>query len=83
AEAFRPGRWRVLALDIAAPGRRRPDLAATTPAGGPGPEPELLWEPPPGYVLRPEDRVLLAATRHGLGELLGRSPRTDPAAAED
>ncbi|MFM9692734.1 alpha/beta fold hydrolase [Streptomyces europaeiscabiei] len=29
----------------------------------------------PGYVLRPQDRVVLAATRQGLAELLGRQPR--------
>ncbi|UNO43773.1 NAD(P)-binding protein [Streptomyces sp. MST-110588] len=28
----------------------------------------------PGYVLRPQDRVLLAATRQGLGDLLARRP---------
>ncbi|MDF9816698.1 Trk K+ transport system NAD-binding subunit [Streptomyces sp. SPB162] len=70
AEAFRPGAWRVLALDLADPAERRPDLSAT-PENGPMPrEPELAWEVPSGYVLRPEDRVVLAATRHGLARLL-------------
>ncbi|GKQ38999.1 potassium transporter TrkA [Streptomyces sp. A012304] len=75
AESFRPGAWRVLALDTAAPDDRLPDLAATPahddterPAG-------LVWEPHPGYVLRPQDRVVLATTRQGLAELLGRQPR--------
>ncbi|MCF4139452.1 NAD-binding protein [Streptomyces sp. Tue 6430] len=77
AESFRPGAWRILALDTAAPGDRLPDLAATpahdTPdraAAG------LVWAPHPGYVLRPQDRVVLAATRQGLAELLGRQPRS-------
>ncbi|MEW2438922.1 NAD-binding protein [Streptomyces caniferus] len=74
AEAFRPGAWRVIALDTAEPAERRPDLAAARPddadrtAGG------LLWDLHSGYVLRAEDRVVLAATRRGLAELLGRRP---------
>ncbi|WP_254409790.1 TrkA family potassium uptake protein [Streptomyces sp. AC495_CC817] len=80
AEAFRPGAWRVLALDAAAPADRRPDLAAAHPADGDDRPPGLLWELHPGYVLRPEDRVVLATTRQGLAELLGRHPRpADPA----
>ncbi|WP_060888334.1 potassium channel family protein [Streptomyces caniscabiei] len=75
AEAFRPGAWRVLALDAAAPADRRPDLAAAHPADGDDRPPGLLWELHPGYVLRPEDRVVLATTRQGLAELLGRQPR--------
>ncbi|WP_137995004.1 potassium channel family protein [Streptomyces vilmorinianum] len=66
AEAFRPGAWRVLALDTATPQSRRPDLA-NTPSGD---QPRLLWELHPGYVLRPEDRIVIAATRRGLAELL-------------
>lgn len=81
AGAFRPGAWRVLALDAAAPADRRPDLAAAHPADGDDRPPGLVWELHPGYVLRPEDRVVLAATRQGLAELLGRHPRSaDPAA---
>ncbi|HEX2299698.1 MAG TPA: NAD(P)-binding protein, partial [Pseudonocardiaceae bacterium] len=72
-QAFRAGAWRVLALDTAAPGERRADLAAdgagedgeSVPSG-------LVWDLPETYVLRPEDRVVLAATRRGLAELLGR-----------
>ncbi|MFF2651145.1 NAD-binding protein [Streptomyces sp. NPDC058045] len=79
AEVFRPGKWRVIALDTAEPSQRRPDLG-----GDPGlPEDEqpgtaateahgLTWDLHPGYVLRPTDRVVLAATRRGLAELLGR-----------
>ncbi|MFD7315246.1 NAD-binding protein [Streptomyces sp. NPDC059883] len=81
AEVFRPGAWRVIALDTAAPGDRVPDLADTRldheerrPAG-------LVWDLHPGYVLHPRDRVVLAATRRGLAELLGRrsASRTRPA----
>ncbi|MFD5746250.1 NAD-binding protein [Streptomyces sp. NPDC127033] len=72
AEVFRPGAWRVIALDTAAPGDRVPDLADTRP----GPEgrrpPGLVWDLHPGYVLHARDRVVLAATRRGLAELLGR-----------
>ncbi|MFF1543859.1 NAD-binding protein [Streptomyces sp. NPDC058291] len=57
AEAFRAGYWRVLALDR---GRER--------QGGPG----LVWDLPDAYVLRGADRVVLAATRRGLAELLRR-----------
>ncbi|MFD5078995.1 NAD-binding protein [Streptomyces sp. NPDC058371] len=73
-EAFRAGAWRVLALDRAASGGRQADPAADTPAGGDRPS-GLVWDLPPAYRLRPEDRVVLAATRRGLAELLGRRPR--------
>ncbi|MBE1598921.1 Trk K+ transport system, NAD-binding component [Streptomyces sp. 1222.2] len=66
AEAFRAGAWRVLALDTAAPGE--PGTERTPGAAGSG----LVWDLPPTYVLRAEDRVVLAATRRGLAELLGR-----------
>ncbi|MFD9463569.1 NAD-binding protein [Streptomyces sp. NPDC060027] len=68
-EAFRAGAWRVLALDTAAPGERR--AAPASASRGPG----LVWDLPSTYVLRAEDRVVLAATRRGLAELLGRRPR--------
>ncbi|MEV0848317.1 NAD-binding protein [Streptomyces sp. NPDC049954] len=71
AEAFRPGAWRVIALDTARPGDRRPDLSERPAEEGGG----LVWDLHPGYVLRAEDRVVLAATRHGLGRLLGRRDR--------
>ncbi|WP_328484569.1 NAD-binding protein [Streptomyces sp. NBC_00377] len=64
-EAFRAGYWRVLALDT---GRER--------QGGPG----LVWDLPDTYVLRASDRVVLAATRRGLAELLRRRRRGEPAA---
>jgi Trk K+ transport system NAD-binding subunit len=73
AEAFRPGAWRVLGLATTAPRERNqtpgPD---TAPSGRPS---GTAWHLPPAYVLRPEDRVVLAATRQGLAELLGRRRR--------
>ncbi|MEU6865415.1 NAD(P)-binding protein [Streptomyces sp. NPDC046876] len=63
-QSFRPGAWRVIALDTAVPGVRPPDGAAV--AGG------FVWGLDPGRVLTAQDRVLMAATRQGLAELLGR-----------
>lgn len=63
-EAFRAGAWRVLALDTGA--------GAVAEDGRPS---GLVWDLPSTYVLRAEDRVVLAATRRGLAELLGRRPR--------
>ncbi|MFD7812490.1 NAD-binding protein [Streptomyces sp. NPDC059785] len=87
-EAFRAGAWRVLALDTAAPDEDGDgdDPAASGPddspdtdrtAGRPGRSGPsgLVWDLPATYVLRPEDRVVLAATRRGLAELLGRRYR--------
>ncbi|WP_406011377.1 NAD-binding protein [Streptomyces sp. NBC_00637] len=59
-EAFRAGYWRVLALD----GGREPQG-----------EPGLVWDLPDTYVLRGSDRVVLAATRRGLAQLLRRRER--------
>ncbi|MFI2509548.1 NAD-binding protein [Streptomyces sp. NPDC018972] len=65
-EAFRAGAWRVLALDTAG-----------SASGGEGvPGSGLVWDLPDTYVLRAEDRVVLAATRRGLAELLGRRARS-------
>jgi Trk K+ transport system NAD-binding subunit len=77
ADAFRPGAWRVIALDAADPDERLPDLTVAPSASGEaGPRPPgLVWDLHPGYVLGPEDRVVLAATRRGLAELLGRRDR--------
>lgn len=77
-QAFRSGAWRVLALDVAPPADRRPDLAFPGPpplAPGTGTEDRpggLVWNLHPGYVLQPTDRVVIAATRRGLAELLRR-----------
>ncbi|MGR6971805.1 NAD-binding protein [Streptomyces cynarae] len=78
AQAFRAGAWRVLALDTAAPGERgqTPDPEARPADRASG----LVWDLPPTYVLRAEDRVVLAATRRGLADLLGRR-RREPAGA--
>ncbi|WP_029553592.1 NAD-binding protein [Streptomyces somaliensis] len=77
AEAFRPGAWRVIALDTSGPGERRADLAAVHHRPGEG-RAGLAWDLDPGYVLRPEDRVVLAATRRGLAGLLGRGGAATP-----
>ncbi|MER7724852.1 NAD-binding protein [Streptomyces sp. NPDC096323] len=72
-QAFRAGAWRVLALDAAPPADRWPDLAAPGTGGSAEGRPGgLVWNLHPGYVLRPTDRVVIAATRRGLAELLGR-----------
>ncbi|MGW3517348.1 hypothetical protein [Streptomyces hydrogenans] len=42
--------------------------------------PALLWDLHPGYVLRPGDRVVVAATRSGLPELLGGARAPAPGA---
>ncbi|MFD8534976.1 NAD-binding protein [Streptomyces rubrogriseus] len=70
-EAFRAGAWRVLALEV-------PDGEVFDGGRAQGGAPEraresrLVWELPDTYVLRGSDRVVLAATRRGLAELLGR-----------
>ncbi|WP_406865237.1 NAD-binding protein [Streptomyces sp. HUAS MG47] len=64
AEAFRPGAWRVIALETTTPEDR------TTRQNGHRDQPHLVWQLHPGYVLKPGDRVVLATTRRGLAELL-------------
>ncbi|MFC9458609.1 potassium channel family protein [Streptomyces sp. NPDC056983] len=75
ADSFRAGSRRVIALDATAPSERRPDLAASPADDDPDRPTGLVWDLHPGYVLRPEDRVVLAATRQGLAELLRHGPR--------
>ncbi|MFJ2828985.1 NAD-binding protein [Streptomyces sp. NPDC087263] len=72
-EAFRAGAWRVLALDT----DPRPASSARPPSSPRSPRSSsgLVWDLPSTYVLRAEDRVVLAATRRGLAELLGRRAR--------
>ncbi|WP_395293058.1 NAD-binding protein [Kitasatospora hibisci] len=65
--ARRPGGWQVLAVDVAAPPERAPDLADPYHRGS-----ELLWSPPGTRALGDGDLVVVAATREGLGLLLGR-----------
>ncbi|TXS50272.1 potassium transporter TrkA [Streptomyces sp. uw30] len=77
-DAFRPGSWRVLALDRTPPEERREEPAAEesyeeTRAGDGASG--WVWDLPDDYVLQKEDRVVLAATRRGLAELLGRRSR--------
>ncbi|MEU7399799.1 NAD-binding protein, partial [Streptomyces sp. NPDC044948] len=69
-EAFRAGAWRVLALEV-------PDGRGEAGAQGAARASRLVWELPDTYVLRGADRVVLAATRRGLAELLGRRARTE------
>ncbi|MFD5257518.1 NAD-binding protein [Streptomyces bobili] len=79
-EAFRAGYWRVLALEGSG---REPGVGvgagvgAGVGVGGGGSVRGvgLEWGLPDSYVLRGEDRVVLAATRRGLAELLGRRRR--------
>ncbi|MFC8818601.1 NAD-binding protein [Streptomyces rochei] len=68
-EAFRAGAWRVLALEVLDETLREEAVAEV--GGGS----RLVWDLPDTYVLRGEDRVVLAATRRGLAELLGRRAR--------
>ncbi|WP_323445507.1 NAD-binding protein [Streptomyces yaizuensis] len=70
AESFRPGAWRVIALDVTSPGERSPDLTAAASGGARADRPGLVWELPPGQVLAAGDRVVVAATRQGLAQLL-------------
>ncbi|MGW3191854.1 NAD-binding protein [Streptomyces ardesiacus] len=75
-EAFRAGAWRVLALEVAdgaAGGGRAGSGGSVGSSGSVGSR--LVWELPDTYVLRGVDRVVLAATRRGLAELLGRRAR--------
>ncbi|MFJ4644570.1 NAD-binding protein [Streptomyces bobili] len=79
-EAFRAGYWRVLALEGSG---REPGVGVGVGVGaglgvGEGGSVRgvgLEWGLPDSYVLRGEDRVVLAATRRGLAELLGRRRR--------
>ncbi|MFD7295330.1 NAD-binding protein [Streptomyces sp. NPDC059897] len=76
AASFRAGSWRVLAVDSTAPGERRAGPGAAPEEDESAPEPGPVWQLDPGYVLRPTDRVVLAATRQGLAELLdAQSPQ--------
>ncbi|MFD5310729.1 NAD-binding protein [Streptomyces ardesiacus] len=75
-EAFRAGAWRVLALEVAdgaSGGGRAASGGSVGSSGSVGSR--LVWELPDTYVLRGVDRVVLAATRRGLAELLGRRAR--------
>ncbi|MET9675653.1 NAD-binding protein [Streptomyces sp. NPDC006482] len=84
AEAFRPGAWRVIALDRSSTAYGAygvPDGSASTSASGVAARGQG-WRIEPGRVLRAGDRVIVAATRRGLAELLGRGHTTGPRGAE-
>lgn len=72
-QAHRPGAWRVLAVDLADPADRVPDLAHSHPAVS-----ELLWTPPANRMLSDGDLAVVVATREGLGLLL-RPDQATPA----
>ncbi|MET9742677.1 NAD-binding protein [Streptomyces sp. NPDC006422] len=74
AGSFRAGRWRVLAVDSTLPEVRRAEAAADPEEDERERQPGLTWEMQPDYVLRPTDRVVLAATRQGMAELLDAQP---------
>ncbi|MFG2899035.1 NAD-binding protein [Streptomyces zaomyceticus] len=67
AAAFHPGKWRVIAMDGSAPARSAARTGAAARDQG--------WRLDPERVLGPGDRVVVAATRRGLAELLGRGAR--------
>ncbi|UKY55461.1 NAD-binding protein [Streptomyces inhibens] len=82
AEVLRPGRLRVLAVDTSAPDAPEPDAAAApAPADAERAPAHLVHELGDDYVLRPQDRVLLVATRQGLGDLHSRRARAAAGAA--
>ncbi|WP_329625806.1 NAD-binding protein [Streptomyces sp. NBC_01255] len=78
AEAFTPGAWRVIALD------RSPSAygAYGVPSGAGTPARGQDWRLAPERVLGRGDRVIVAATRRGLAELLGRGGATAHRTAE-
>ncbi|MFD8631765.1 potassium channel family protein [Streptomyces sp. NPDC059533] len=78
ADTLNPGRWRILALDTTDPADRRPDLRATR-LDGQSHVSGLFFDLRPGHVLGPDDRVVIAATRQGLAELLSHRPQATPA----
>ncbi|WP_030021242.1 potassium channel protein [Streptomyces monomycini] len=83
ADVFRPGLLRVLAVDTSAPddpSGLETGTAQETPERG---RARLVRELGEGYALRPQDRVLLVATRQGLGELLSRNPRVAEAVRQE
>ncbi|MFD9072436.1 NAD-binding protein [Streptomyces lasiicapitis] len=77
AEAFRPGAWRVLALDTSGTSSSSATSGTSAVSGARGRDraPGLVWDLDPGHRLLPEDRVVVAATRQGMAELLARGQR--------
>ncbi|KOG51280.1 potassium transporter TrkA [Streptomyces griseoflavus] len=83
ADVFRPGMLRVLAVDTSAPDDAPDSAPAAAPEAPERGRAQLVRELGDAYVLRPQDRVLLVATRQGLGELISRRPCTAGAAPQD
>ncbi|RII09204.1 potassium transporter peripheral membrane component [Streptomyces sp. YIM 130001] len=82
ADTFRPGHWRVIALDSKPAAEGLPDLtAAPSPYTEEPHEPRLIWDMPADRVLTARDRVVVAATRRGLAELLGHGNSPDSSSA--
>ncbi|NUR67248.1 MAG: potassium transporter TrkA [Streptomyces sp.] len=80
-EAFRAGAWRVLALDTAPSGSGSSEPAVEGAYEEAAVASGLVWDLPDSYVLKAADRVVLAATRRGLAELLGRRGERERAGA--
>jgi hypothetical protein len=85
AEAFRPGGWRVVAVDRTPCELRRPLTSAssgdTLGRGITTEQSGIDWEPSPGLELQDGDRAVVVATREGLGLLLQRQSAPAPEAA--
>jgi Trk K+ transport system NAD-binding subunit len=85
AEAFRPGGWRVVAVDRTPYEHRRPLTSASsgdTLGRGITTEPSSIdWEPSPDLELQDGDRAVVVATREGLGLLLQRQSAPAPESA--
>ncbi|NYI06537.1 NAD-binding protein [Allostreptomyces psammosilenae] len=73
SQADRPGMWRILALDLTGVAERRRDLGLPPDTGEQFMPSGLLWGPPREYVLGEADRLVVVATRQGLGGLLQRT----------
>nr|WP_024761351.1 NAD(P)-binding protein [Streptomyces exfoliatus] len=71
ADAFTPGAWRVVALD-----RTAAAYGGSYGTGAGAADRGQDWRLAPDRVLGPADRVIVAATRRGLAELLGRGAAT-------
>lgn len=75
-QAGRRESWRVIALDLADEGRRHEGLSSMAPTST---SPNALeWQVHPGHRLQAGDRVVVAATRRGLGRLLAAGPGNEP-----
>ncbi|NLU67018.1 potassium transporter TrkA [Streptomyces sp. HNM0574] len=73
ADACRTEGWRVVALDAAGAGGEQRDLSSMTPVPSGGRN-GLEWKVSSEHVLRAGERVVVAATRRGLGRLMAAGP---------